>query len=147
MRYSAASAHILLIAILSSTAACESGPAIVNEGLGASFEKPNRVAEPKLDKVQEFHIALVSSVSHHWVMPRSLADKTKDLKCVVRVRLMPTGILAYMRIVQCSNNPVFDKSVVQAIKNAAPFPVPKDPALFYKVREIEFTFIPPQEPT
>ncbi len=45
-------------------------------------------------------------------------------------------------VVQSSGDPVFDRSVENAVYRASPLPLPDDSALFPYFRELEFTFRP-----
>jgi colicin import membrane protein len=56
--------------------------------------------------------------------------------------MLPGGEVADVRIVQSSGNEIFDRQAEAAVKKASPLPVPADPRLFEKVREINFIFAP-----
>jgi colicin import membrane protein len=75
-----------------------------------------------------------------WVRPPA-ADR--DLVTVVSVRLIPGGDVVpnSVRVVRSSGHPAFDQSVVAAVYNASPLPVPSGPT-FERFREFDFTFSP-----
>jgi colicin import membrane protein len=81
-------------------------------------------------------------VSRSWNSP---VGNAKGLKCVVRVRLTPTGQVLSADVVTSSGNERFDRSVENAVHKAAPLPLPEEPALFDNFREIEFVFDPDKE--
>ena len=89
--------------------------------------------------VDQYKALIRQRVTHSWSRP---LGSTKGLKCVVRVRLTPSGEVLAATVVQSSGNPVFDRSVENAVYKAAPLPLPDDPSLFDNFREIEFLFNP-----
>ncbi len=60
--------------------------------------------------------------------------------CKVQVRLLPGGGVGSVTILQSSGNEVFDASVEQAVRMAAPFPYPDSVELRNELRELEMTF-------
>jgi colicin import membrane protein len=67
---------------------------------------------------------------------------SQQLSCRIFVRMLPGGEVADVKIVQSSGNEIFDRQAEAAVKKASPLPVPGDPRLFEKVREINFIFTP-----
>lgn len=90
-------------------------------------------------EVDKYRILIRQRVSRSWNRPSGAA---KGLKCTVSVRLAPGGEVLAARVVRSSGNPVFDRSVENAVYKAAPLPLPEDPTLFDNFREIEFLFSP-----
>ena len=90
-------------------------------------------------EVDKYKILIRQRVSRSWNRPVGIA---KGLKCVVRVRLTPSGEVLSASVVRSSGNPIFDRSVEYAVYKAAPLPLPEDPALFDNFRDIEFLFSP-----
>jgi colicin import membrane protein len=64
------------------------------------------------------------------------------LSCVFQIRMSPTGDVITLRIDRSSGNTVFDTRAETAVRSAAPLPVPEDPRVFNKMREIRLTFAP-----
>lgn len=64
------------------------------------------------------------------------------LSCTVRIALIPGGEVAKVEIVKSSGNPTFDRQAENAVRKAAPLPVPTEPRLFQKMRSITFVFDP-----
>ncbi len=82
---------------------------------------------------------IFQKVGRNWVRP---AGWTKGTKCVVRVRLAPTGEVINVMIVRPSGSPAFDRSAENAVYKASPLPLPEDKGLFEHFRELEFLFNP-----
>jgi colicin import membrane protein len=61
------------------------------------------------------------------------------------VRLIPGGDVMHVEVVKSSGDASFDRSVETAVQKAVPLPLPADPALFEKFREITFVFDPDQK--
>jgi colicin import membrane protein len=93
--------------------------------------------------VDQYTAIIKQRVTQNWNRPFGSA---KGLKCTVRVRLTPSGQVLDARVVPSSGNPIFDRSVVNAVYKAAPLPLPSDPTLFDNFREIDFIFDPDKEP-
>ncbi|NNE38489.1 MAG: cell envelope integrity protein TolA [Gammaproteobacteria bacterium] len=64
------------------------------------------------------------------------------LSCIFQIRMIPGGDVAEARVVKSSGNPVFDSRAEIAVKRASPLPVPDNPRIFGKMREIRLTFAP-----
>ena len=64
------------------------------------------------------------------------------LSCTLRITLIPGGEVSKVEIVQSSGNATFDRQAETAVRKAAPLPVPLDPRLFAKMRNISFVFDP-----
>jgi colicin import membrane protein len=92
--------------------------------------------------VDQYKALIRQRVSQSWSRPLGSA---KGLKCTVRVRLTPSGEVLAATVVKSSGNPVFDRSVENAVYKAAPLPLPNDPTLFDNFREIDFIFDPDKD--
>ena len=90
-------------------------------------------------EIDKYRLLIRQRVSRSWNRPVGVA---KGLKCVVSVRLTPTGEVLSANVVRSSGNGLFDRSVENAVYKAAPLPLPEDPALYENFREIEFLFNP-----
>jgi colicin import membrane protein len=93
--------------------------------------------------VDKYKALIEQRVSRNWNRPLGAA---KGLKCEVHVRLTPTGEVLSASVALSSGNPIFDRSVENAVYKAAPLPLPEDPTLFDNFREIRFIFDPDKEP-
>jgi colicin import membrane protein len=90
-------------------------------------------------EIEKYRTLITQRVSRSWNRPVGVA---KGLKCVVSVRLTPTGEVLSANVVRSSGNGLFDRSVENAVYKAAPLPLPEDPTLFDNFREIDFQFNP-----
>jgi colicin import membrane protein len=115
-------------------------------------ERQEKIAEKKRQAEQEKRTAyeqsevakykglIRSQITRNWIFP---ASYQKGMKCKVLVRLIPSGDVVSVRILQSSGNIAFDRSVEMAVNKASPLPVPKsDSGLFDHFREVEFVFDP-----
>ncbi|MEX2481076.1 MAG: cell envelope integrity protein TolA, partial [Gammaproteobacteria bacterium] len=66
----------------------------------------------------------------------------EGLNCILRITLVPSGEVAGVQIVKSSGNAAFDRQAENAVRKAAPLPVPSDPRLFQQMRSISFVFDP-----
>lgn len=105
-----------------------------------------RVAEQKKHnayvqgEVARYKGLIRSKITQNWIFP---ASYKKGLKCKVLVRLIPSGDVVSVRIIESSGNSAFDRSVEMAVNKASPLPVPKSSTgLFDNFREVEFVFDP-----
>jgi len=58
--------------------------------------------------------------------------------------LSPKGYVQKLMLVKSSGDEKFDKAIKRAILKSQPLPIPTDPALFNKFRELKFVFKPPE---
>ena len=108
------------------------------DGLLAEEERARgeAAAQGEIDK----HLALIrQKVTRNWLKP---AGARKGLACTVRVQIIPGGEVVGVTIIKGSGNAIFDRSVESAVRKASPLPLPRDPAVAARMREIDFEFIP-----
>ena len=102
-------------------------------------EEKRRTDARAQGEVERYKALIRQKVSRSWNRPTAAA---KGLQCTVRVRLVAGGEVLAASVVRSSGDPVFDRSVENAVYKATPLPVPQDPKLFDYFREIEFVFSP-----
>ncbi len=90
-------------------------------------------------EIKRYIAIITAKVQRSWIKP---AFNVKGLKCIVRVNLIPSGDVVGVKIIQSSGNAVFDRSVETAVRKASPLPLPKDPRVMTRMREIDFVFNP-----
>lgn len=91
-------------------------------------------------EVAKYKGLIRSQITRNWIFP---ASYQKGMKCKVLVRLIPSGDVVSVRILQSSGSIAFDRSVEMAVNKASPLPVPKSSTgLFDHFREVEFVFDP-----
>lgn len=102
-------------------------------------EEKRRADARAQGEVERYKALIRQKVSRSWNRPATAA---KGLQCTVRVRLVAGGEVLAASVVRSSGDPVFDRSVENAVYKATPLPVPQDPQVFSYFREIEFVFNP-----
>lgn len=97
--------------------------------------KQNQQRQSTIDN----YISMIqAAVRKHWLIPPGARS---GMGCEIRVRLLPSGEVVRVEIVKGSGNPLFDKSVVLAVRQASPLPVPKvETGLFDVFRDLKFPF-------
>ncbi|WP_455219258.1 cell envelope integrity protein TolA, partial [Kaarinaea lacus] len=80
-------------------------------------------------------------VERNWSQP---ANAKPGMSCTVFVRLIPGGGVSHVEITKSSGDGIFDSSVERAVRKAEPLPVPPDPNLFDRFRDVRFVFKPEQ---
>lgn len=112
----------------------------------AKIAEKKRIAAQKKRAVYEqgevakYKGLIRSQITRNWIFP---ASYQKGMKCKILVRLIPSGDVVSVRIIQGSGNSAFDNSVEMAVYKASPLPVPKsNTGLFNHFREVEFVFDP-----
>ena len=99
-----------------------------------------RAAAAARGVVSRYKALIEARVSAAWVA----VPQSKGLHCTVRVRLIAGGQVVSARIVQGSGNSVFDRSVIAAIYNAAPLPVPHSATKLQYLNPLTFVFTAPK---
>ena len=106
----------------------------------AVIAQKKRAAEQKKraayeqSEVSKYKGLIRSQITRNWIFP---ASYQKGMKCKVLVRLIPSGDVVSVRIIQSSGNNAYDRSVERAVNKASPQPVPKsDTGLFDHFREV-----------
>lgn len=103
-------------------------------------EEKQKQAVYEQGEVAKYKGLIRSQITRNWIFP---ASYQKGMKCKVLVRLIPSGDVVSVRVVQSSGNIAFDRSVEIAVNKASPLPVPKsETGLFDYFREVELVFDP-----
>lgn len=90
-------------------------------------------------EVDRYIEIIKQKVQRNWIEPPSMRE---GLSCKVQVRLMPGGGVLSAHVSASSGDPIFDASVEKAVLKASPLPLPADPTLFDRFRDLEFLFNP-----
>jgi len=64
----------------------------------------------------------------------------KDIRCAVRIQLLPDGSILSVNVAEPSGNPAYDELQISAVYKAAPFPMPEDHELYNQLRDIVLSF-------
>lgn len=73
------------------------------------------------------------------VMPPDVAGNPQ---AEFEVSLIPTGEVLNVKLSRSSGNPAYDNAVERAIRKASPLPLPADPSLFGRFRDLNLKFRP-----
>jgi len=81
-----------------------------------------RAAEKaKQDEISKYMDLIENRIYQKWIKPPST---NKGLVCMLRVTLIPSGDVISIDLSKSSGDPVYDQSVIAAVKRASPLPVP-----------------------
>jgi len=91
---------------------------------------------------QDMTVSYVARIANAIEREFNTAGLTEGLSCIFEIRMIPGGEVAEVKVVKTSGNSVFDSRAEIAVKRASPLPVPDNPRIFGKMREIRLTFAP-----
>ena len=80
----------------------------------------------ELSERDKFIGLIRSRIENRWHIP----PKSEGLRVVLRIRLLPSGDLSGVEIIESSGSGVFDQSAVNAMNSVRAFPVPQDSEMF-----------------
>jgi colicin import membrane protein len=92
----------------------------------------NRLIKDYIDQIQ-------AKIQRYVVVP---LDIQGNPQAVYKVVLLPGGDVLSATLVKSSGVPAYDGSIERAISKAQPLPLPPDPALFPRFRELDLQFRP-----
>ena len=78
-------------------------------------------------------------VKLHWTRPENTIN---DLQVTLDVRLLPSGDVEKVIIIESSDNIIFDRSAELAVYKASPLPMPMDPKVASQFLKFNFIFNP-----
>jgi len=114
--------------------------ALLKDQMAAEQAKLNAENEKRAQSEIQQYIGLIrQKVERNWLKP---ASAKAGMSCEVFVRLIPGGGVSHVEITQSSGDGFFDSSVEKAVRKAEPLPVPPDPDLFDRFRDVKFIFKP-----
>lgn len=89
------------------------------------------------------HLALIRrQIQQAWRLPPT---SRSGMRVMVNIRLLPTGELLDVSVLQGSGNAEFDRSALEAVRSVNRFNVPRDPVVFENVfRSLNLDFDPDQ---
>ena len=99
-----------------------------------------RARRASIDRQRE---AIREYVMDRWARPTRWAG----LSCTLQVTLMSTGKVLQVAVYQSSGDPDFDASLLTAVRDASPLPLPSDPSLFDSFQQMEMVFDSTAAPT
>jgi len=89
--------------------------------------------------VDEYTAKIITKIRRNIVMP---PDVSNDARAEFSVTLLPGGSVLSARLAQSSGNPAYDNAVERAILKSQPLPLPPDPNMFNRFRELRLKFKP-----
>lgn len=96
-------------------------------------------AQQTKDTIARYRTLIYQKVRDNWIRPTGVAV---GARCVIRIRLAPTGRVIDITPVKSSGDTALDRSVEAAVLKAVPLDVPKDPDIFKAgFQELTFEFI------
>jgi colicin import membrane protein len=91
-----------------------------------------------LKSLRSQYVRLIEQkVERNWLRP---VTTTSKMSCEVIVTQTSLGDVTSVKLKECSDNQVFQRSIERAVRKASPLPPPPNPEVFD--REIHFTFRP-----
>ncbi len=90
-------------------------------------------------EVNRYAALIRASIEQNWLQP---SDLQENIRCKIKVKLLPTGEIISAKIVEASGNRAFDESALRAVYKSAPLPVPQEQAVFKDFRELTLPFQP-----
>lgn len=114
--------------------------AMLAEQMAAEDARLAAEREKQAQSVIAQYVGLIKQkVERNWRKPSATRA---NLKCTVFVQLIPGGGIAHVEITKSSGDGIFDSSVEKAVRKSEPLPVPPDPDLFDRFRDVRFVFDP-----
>jgi colicin import membrane protein len=102
----------------------------------AAASARNQQQQSEIDK---YKALVVQAISQNWIVPDNI---DKSLYCELLIRVGPGGVVLGVQVTKNSGNTDLDNSAVAAVTKTSPLPVPTDPELFDKFRELRLTVKP-----
>jgi colicin import membrane protein len=104
----------------------------------AAQEKQRVAYEQRLKRLRDQYVAnIADKIQRSWRKPY---DAKAGDSCTVDVTQAPGGFVKAVKVIECTGNEIFRRSVVAAVWKADPLPSPPQPEVFD--RQIHFTFTP-----
>lgn len=92
--------------------------------------------------INDYTNRIRSKIRRFIILPH---DMTGNPQAEFDVTLMPTGDVLNVVLARTSGNPAYDRAVERAIYKAQPLPLPPQPELFSRFRELRLKFRPHDE--
>lgn len=112
----------------------------LEQALQAELEAEEAAAQAAADSSELNRF--LAAIHNRVIQSYTILPGFEGLSCTLRITLVPGGEVAGVQIVKSSGNPAFDRQAENAVRKAAPLPVPSEPRLFQQMRSINFVFDP-----
>lgn len=90
-------------------------------------------------EIDKYKALILQAIGQNWLIPDSV---DKNLSCILMIQLAPDGTVLGVQISKSSGDTALDQSATSAVQKASPLPVPNDPQLFDKFRNLRLTVRP-----
>jgi len=95
--------------------------------------------EREISETERFYSLIKSRIESRWHIP----PNSKGLSVILRIKLLPTGELSGVRLLESSSQGAMDQSALSAVRSVKLFPVPQNKAVFEKYfRQFTMSFSP-----
>lgn len=112
----------------------------LNKQRAAEAARKQMAAQAAAQRLMNDAISRISShIRRFIIMP---PDVVGNPQAEFEVSLIPTGEVLNVKLSRSSGNPAYDNAVERAIRKASPLPLPTDPALVGRFRELKLKFRP-----
>ncbi|MBZ0095862.1 MAG: cell envelope integrity protein TolA [Sulfuricella sp.] len=112
----------------------------LNKQRAAEAARQQMAAQAAAQRLMNDAISRISShIRRFIIMP---PDVVGNPQAEFEVSLIPTGEVLNVKLSRSSGNPAYDNAVERAIRKASPLPLPTDPALVGRFRELKLKFRP-----
>lgn len=112
----------------------------LNKQRAAEAVRQQMAAQAAAQRLMNDAISRISShIRRFIIMPPDVAGNPQ---AEFEVSLIPTGEVLNVKLSRSSGNPAYDNAVERAIRKASPLPLPTDPALVGRFRELKLKFRP-----
>lgn len=114
--------------------------AAMKQEAAVKAQKDRLVAEHTLalqSEIDRYKAEFAAAVEDNRILSAAFPG---NIKCKIRIKLLPTGDILSVNIVESSGNPAYDEMSQSAVYKTAPFPMPSDHELCGQLRDIVLTF-------
>ena len=92
---------------------------------------------------------IVNEITNKVIRNFNKSGLPDNLSCKLMVKLLPSGEVASVSLVETSGNDIFDRRALLAVEKSSPFTLPEEVSLEkfeqLDLRELSFNFIPPKD--
>ncbi len=94
-------------------------------------------AELIVGEVDKYKAELKAAIEENRILSSIFAG---DIRCKIRIQLLPDGSILSLNIIESSGNPAYDEMSANAIYKSAPFNIPPDQEIYNQLRDIVLPF-------
>jgi len=98
-------------------------------------QESNRLAAMQADAKTAYVFAIQQRIASRWVRPPTAVA---GIECIVNIKQLPGGEVVSVSIGRCNGDATVRRSIENAVHQASPLPLPKDPSVFSRDIQLEF---------